>query len=50
VLTGEGSDENFGGYPFFAGHVLREPDLAMSESDLSKNAEMRQKVQEKGPG
>jgi asparagine synthase (glutamine-hydrolysing) len=48
VLTGEGSDEHFGGYPFFTGDFLREPDFAMPESDLSKNAEMRQKMQEKG--
>ncbi|KAK0628360.1 hypothetical protein B0T17DRAFT_588498 [Bombardia bombarda] len=29
VLTGEGADEHFAGYPFFPPDFLREPDLAM---------------------
>ncbi|KAI8879380.1 asparagine synthetase [Backusella circina FSU 941] len=31
VLTGEGSDEIFGGYGFFNPEILREPDLTMSD-------------------
>ncbi len=34
VLTGEGSDEHFAGYPFFPAEHLREPDLAFSGSSL----------------
>ncbi|KAL2024234.1 hypothetical protein VTK56DRAFT_9390 [Thermocarpiscus australiensis] len=42
VLTGEGSDEHFAGYPFFVADLLREPDLSMPDSELAKNAELRQ--------
>ncbi|KAK4151883.1 hypothetical protein C8A00DRAFT_35453 [Chaetomidium leptoderma] len=47
VLTGEGSDEHFAGYPFFIGDLLREPDLAMPESALSKSPELRASLVER---
>lgn len=37
VLTGEGADEHFAGYPFFPSDFLREPDLSMPESTLAKD-------------
>lgn len=36
VLTGEGADEHFAGYPFFPPELLREPDLSMLDQPLSK--------------
>ncbi|KAK3311058.1 asparagine synthase [Chaetomium strumarium] len=47
VLTGEGSDEHFTGYPFFVPDFLREPDLAMPDTELSKNSELRERLQDK---
>ncbi|KAK4236407.1 hypothetical protein C8A03DRAFT_16942 [Achaetomium macrosporum] len=47
VLTGEGSDEHFTGYPFFVPDFLREPDLAMPDTELSRDSELREKLQEK---
>ncbi|KAI1422348.1 glutamine-hydrolyzing asparagine synthase [Xylaria sp. FL1777] len=41
VLTGEGADEHFAGYPYFPGEFLREADQALPESQLSKNNELR---------
>ncbi|EAQ89391.1 hypothetical protein CHGG_06010 [Chaetomium globosum CBS 148.51] len=41
VLTGEGSDEHFAGYSFFIPDMLREPDLAMPESVLASDPELR---------
>ncbi|KAK4034557.1 hypothetical protein C8A01DRAFT_38988 [Parachaetomium inaequale] len=47
VLTGEGSDEHFAGYSFFIPDMLREPDLAMPESALSKDPALREQLQER---
>lgn len=47
VLTGEGSDEHFGGYSFFIPDMLREPDLAMPESALASDPELRARMQER---
>ncbi|KAK3991276.1 hypothetical protein QBC44DRAFT_55929 [Cladorrhinum sp. PSN332] len=47
VLTGEGSDEHFAGYPVFVGDHLREPDLAMANDELAESAEIRQALQAK---
>ncbi|OPB45658.1 asparagine synthase [Trichoderma guizhouense] len=41
VLSGEGSDEIFAGYPFFMGDVLTEPDLSMPTSPLAKDQKTR---------
>ncbi|KAI0183729.1 asparagine synthase-domain-containing protein [Xylaria flabelliformis] len=41
VLTGEGADEHFAGYPYFPGEFLREADQALPESQLSQNNELR---------
>ncbi|KAL2069226.1 hypothetical protein VTL71DRAFT_15564 [Oculimacula yallundae] len=41
VLTGEGADEHFAGYPYFPGEFLREADHAMPKSLLSSNNELR---------
>ncbi|KAL2182940.1 hypothetical protein L209DRAFT_760269 [Thermothelomyces heterothallicus CBS 203.75] len=46
VLTGEGSDEHFSGYPFFLQDMLREPDLATPDSALSKDDELRERYRE----
>ena len=35
VLTGEGADENFGGYPMYLPDFLREPDYAWPQTSLS---------------
>ncbi|KAK5996319.1 Amidase chyE [Cladobotryum mycophilum] len=45
VLTGEGSDEHFAGYPIFPAEFLREPDLGMPESTLAQNHELRMNLQ-----
>ncbi|KAJ4287489.1 hypothetical protein N0V88_007588 [Collariella sp. IMI 366227] len=42
VLTGEGADEHFAGYPFFLPDSLMEADLSMPDSELAKSAELRQ--------
>lgn len=42
VLTGEGSDEHFCGYPSFAAEYLREPDMSMPTSPLAANNQLRQ--------
>ncbi|KAK4243352.1 hypothetical protein C7999DRAFT_44828 [Corynascus novoguineensis] len=47
VLTGEGSDEHFSGYPFFLPDMLREPDLATPDSVLSKDNELRERLKDK---
>lgn len=43
VLTGEGSDEHFAGYPWFAAEILRDVDHAMATRDhgLTVDAERR---------
>ncbi|KAL0933418.1 asparagine synthase [Colletotrichum truncatum] len=45
VLTGEGADEHFAGYPFFPPDLLREPDLSMPESPLVTDPELRNNMQ-----
>lgn len=42
ILTGEGSDEHFAGYPFFAPDFLREPDLSLPDSPLARDGELRE--------
>ncbi|KAF2839927.1 glutamine-hydrolyzing asparagine synthase [Patellaria atrata CBS 101060] len=46
VLTGEGADEHFAGYPYFAEEFLREPDLSLPDSPLAKNNELRDTMQQ----
>ena len=41
VLTGEGADEHFAGYPYFPGEFLREADEALPDSQLSQNSDLR---------
>lgn len=43
VLTGEGSDEHFGGYSFFTNDLLLEPDLATPNGFGTLNEEEREK-------
>ncbi|KAK1977271.1 asparagine synthase [Colletotrichum cereale] len=45
VLTGEGSDEHFAGYPYFPCEFLREPDLSQPDSLLARNHELRTEMQ-----
>lgn len=47
VLTGEGSDEHFAGYPFFALDVLGEPDLSMPDTPLASDNALRQGLWDK---
>ncbi|KAK2608947.1 hypothetical protein QQS21_002523 [Conoideocrella luteorostrata] len=42
VLTGEGSDEHFCGYPSFATEFLREADMSMPNSTLAENEALRE--------
>lgn len=44
VLTGEGADELFAGYPYFPGEFLREADQAMPNSQLSHNNDLRNEM------
>lgn len=46
MLTGEGSDEHFAGYPYFPCEFLREPDLSQPDSLLAKNHELRRGMQQ----
>lgn len=41
VLTGEGADEHFAGYPYFPAEFLREADEALADSPLSQNSDLR---------
>ncbi|KAL8663552.1 MAG: hypothetical protein Q9202_003740 [Teloschistes flavicans] len=41
VLTGEGADEHFAGYPYFPAEFLREADEALPDSPLSQNSALR---------
>ncbi|KAL3486096.1 asparagine synthase-domain-containing protein [Aspergillus germanicus] len=41
VLTGEGADEHFAGYPYFFSEFLREPDEALADSHLSQDSNLR---------
>ncbi|KAK1973698.1 asparagine synthase [Colletotrichum cereale] len=45
VLTGEGADEHFAGYPFLMPDFLLEPDYAWLDSPLTKNDSARQGMQ-----
>ncbi|GJC92806.1 asparagine synthase [Colletotrichum higginsianum] len=45
VLTGEGADEHFAGYPFLLPDFLLEPDYAWPDSALAKNNSMRESMQ-----
>ncbi|KAK2056963.1 asparagine synthase [Colletotrichum caudatum] len=45
VLTGEGADEVFAGYPFLLPDFLLEPDFAWPTTPLAKNDGMRQSMQ-----
>jgi asparagine synthase (glutamine-hydrolysing) len=45
VITGEGSDEHFAGYPFFAAEYLQEPDWSQPDSMLTKNNILREQMQ-----
>ncbi|KAF9641106.1 hypothetical protein BFW01_g465 [Lasiodiplodia theobromae] len=47
VLTGEGADEHFAGYPFFPAEFLREPDSALPDSVLATDHELRGGMQRK---
>ncbi|KAJ0309115.1 hypothetical protein COL5a_001236 [Colletotrichum fioriniae] len=42
VLTGEGADEHFAGYPFLVSDFLREPDDALPSTELAKDTELRE--------
>ena len=42
VLTGEGADENFGGYPVYLPDYLREPDLAWQANTLPERERIKQ--------
>ncbi|KAK1998111.1 asparagine synthase [Colletotrichum falcatum] len=44
VLTGEGADEHFAGYPFLLQDFLLEPDHAWPASALAKDDEMRRSM------
>ncbi|KAL8785260.1 MAG: hypothetical protein Q9213_003464 [Squamulea squamosa] len=41
VLTGEGADEHFAGYPYFPAEFLREADEALPDFPLSQNSDLR---------
>ncbi|KAK0632482.1 asparagine synthase [Immersiella caudata] len=45
VLTGEGSDEHFGGYTFFPPDFLLEPDYSMPDLPLSRDKTLREALQ-----
>lgn len=44
MLTGEGSDEHFCGYPYFPAEFLREGDQALPHFTLSEDEELRGKM------
>jgi asparagine synthase (glutamine-hydrolysing) len=44
VLTGEGADEHFAGYPYFPGEFLREADEALPDFPLSQNSDLRREM------
>ncbi|KAL8919477.1 MAG: hypothetical protein Q9208_006762 [Pyrenodesmia sp. 3 TL-2023] len=44
VLTGEGADEHFAGYPYFPAEFLREADQALPDSVLSQNNDLRSEM------
>lgn len=44
VLTGEGADEHFAGYPYFPAEFLREADEALPDLPLSQNGDLRNEM------
>ena len=44
VLTGEGADEHFAGYPYFPAEFLCEPDMALPETPLASDHELREEM------
>ncbi|KAH8895977.1 asparagine synthase [Thozetella sp. PMI_491] len=44
VLTGEGADEHFAGYRFFAPDLLRESDLALPDAPLTRDPPKREEM------
>ncbi|KAG7070915.1 asparagine synthase [Colletotrichum scovillei] len=42
VLTGEGADEHFAGYPFLVSDFLREPDDSLPLTELAEDNELRE--------
>ncbi|KAI1332913.1 asparagine synthase [Xylariaceae sp. FL0255] len=44
ILSGEGADELFVGYPWFPGDFLREPDYSMPDLYLQKNSDQRKEL------
>jgi asparagine synthase (glutamine-hydrolysing) len=44
VLTGEGADEHFAGYPYFCTEFLREADEALPTSLLSQDSSLRKEM------
>ncbi|KAI0474500.1 asparagine synthase [Xylaria cf. heliscus] len=47
ILTGEGADELFAGYPWFPTDFLLEPDNSMPDLPLKQDPELRQQLQER---
>jgi asparagine synthase (glutamine-hydrolysing) len=47
ILSGEGSDEIFAGYPWFVPEFLLEPDLSQPELVLQKDDNLRKRLQER---
>jgi asparagine synthase (glutamine-hydrolysing) len=45
VITGEGSDEHFAGYPYFPAEFLRERDGGLPDSILAQDDELRERLQ-----
>lgn len=45
VLTGEGADEHFAGYPYFPAEFLREADLALPDTPLAADSGLREGMQ-----
>ncbi|KAH7131817.1 nucleophile aminohydrolase [Dendryphion nanum] len=45
VLTGEGADEHFAGYPYFVAEFLRDADLALPDSPLAADPALREGMQ-----
>ncbi|RDA95365.1 hypothetical protein CP533_3540 [Ophiocordyceps camponoti-saundersi (nom. inval.)] len=50
ILTGEGSDEHFCGYPVFRPEFLREPDLNMPDFPMSRNDILREQLYKSATG
>ncbi|QKX61995.1 uncharacterized protein TRUGW13939_09151 [Talaromyces rugulosus] len=44
VITGEGADEHFAGYPYFPAEFLREADESLPDSPLSQNSDLRNEM------